>query len=172
MPDYKIRLIVEGEDRGASRVLGGVSSSLGRIGEFAAGGLLARGIESAITGVTRMGQAGVSAMGNMIVGGADFEAQIDAINSLLGGTVDHSKELGDLIYGLGLDPHLQVTASEAADTIQMLARNGLGLDEIMSGAARAMRPAAGGAGRPARVRPGPRPQARRKPRPHGPAAWR
>ncbi|WP_343400673.1 hypothetical protein [Promineifilum sp.] len=37
-PDYKLRIIVEGEDC-ASGPLGNVAGSLGRIGEFAAGSL-------------------------------------------------------------------------------------------------------------------------------------
>lgn len=45
MADYKLRIVVEGEDK-ASGPLGSVGGSLQRIGEFAAGGLLANGISA------------------------------------------------------------------------------------------------------------------------------
>jgi len=65
MPDYRLRIIVEGQDN-ASRPLGNVASSLQRIGEFAAGGLLARGIESVGRGIVGAGRQALSAY-------ADFE---------------------------------------------------------------------------------------------------
>ncbi|MEZ4622076.1 MAG: hypothetical protein R2867_42120 [Caldilineaceae bacterium] len=45
-------------------------------------------------------------------------------------------QLKGLIQDLGLDPKLKVSATEAADAIEMLGRNGLRMDDILSGAAR------------------------------------
>lgn len=136
MPDYKIRLIVTGEDRGASRVMGNVAGSLGRIGEFAAGGVIASGIEQVIGGTARAGRAAVGSLGQMITGAGEFEQRVDTINSLLNGTEADAEKIGQLIYDLGLDPNLQVNANQAADTVETLARNGLELEQVMDGAAR------------------------------------
>ena len=67
---------------------------------------------------------------------ADLEAQISSIAAVMGETKDAVEPLKDLILDLGLDPNLKVDAQEAADAIEMLARNGLKMDEILGGAAR------------------------------------
>ena len=68
---------------------------------------------------------------------ADMEAQMSNIAAVFGKTTDEIAPLGDLIKDLGLDPGLKVDAVQAADAIEMLARNGLTMDEIMQGAAKA-----------------------------------
>ena len=67
---------------------------------------------------------------------ADMEQQVADIASVMGITYDQAKPLKDLITQLGIDPKLKVSAEEAADAIEMLARNGLGMTEILDGAAR------------------------------------
>ncbi|MEZ4558738.1 MAG: phage tail tape measure protein [Caldilineaceae bacterium] len=131
MADYKIRLIVEGVDR-ASGALGGALGSLQRIGEFAAGNLLARGIESAVRGAAAV----AGTLGGWVVEAGNFDAQIDSIMSKLGGTAQDAGKLRDLIYDLGIDPNLKVSTQEAADAVEMLVQNGLGLDDVLGGAAR------------------------------------
>ena len=131
MADYKIRLIVEGVDR-ASGALGGALGSLQRIGEFAAGNLLARGIESAVRGAAAV----AGTLGGWVVEAGNFDAQIDSIMSKLGGTAQDAGKLRDLIYELGIDPNLKVSTQEAADAVEMLVQNGLSLDDVLGGAAR------------------------------------
>ena len=67
----------------------------------------------------------------------DMEAQMSNIAAVFGKTTDEIAPLGDLIKDLGLDPGLKVDAVQAADAIEMLARNGLTMGEIMDGAAKA-----------------------------------
>ena len=55
MPDYRIRIIVDGEGN-AVGFLGGVGSALGNIAQIAAGGALAHGITSAIGGIIDAGK--------------------------------------------------------------------------------------------------------------------
>jgi len=83
----------------------------------------------AITGLT-------AAIGTSIKAAADMEAQLDAIASVMGLAADEIEPLKNLIQDLGIDPTLKVSATEAADAIQMLARNGLDMTAIMDGAAR------------------------------------
>lgn len=65
MPEYKLRIIVEGQDK-ASGPLGNVASSLQRIGEFAAGNLLASGLKAGGRALVGMGREALGAY-------ADFE---------------------------------------------------------------------------------------------------
>ncbi len=131
MPDYKLRIIVEGEDR-ASRPLSGIAGSLGRIAEFTAGNLLASGIEKVFSGATQLAGGLVSVTGEA----AALNAQLSETQALSGATAGEVATLKDLIYDLGIDPSLKVTATEAAGAVNMLVRNGLSLDEVMDGAAR------------------------------------
>lgn len=68
---------------------------------------------------------------------ANLEAQLGSIAAVLSKTVDEVAPLKQLILDLAVDPNLKVSATEAADAVEMLARNGLGMTEIMGGAARA-----------------------------------
>lgn len=65
MPEYKLRIVIEGRDN-ASGALGNVAGSLRRITEFAAGGLLARGITAIGGGISNAGKSALTAY-------ADFE---------------------------------------------------------------------------------------------------
>ncbi len=87
--------------------------------------------------------AAVSAVGGLATAivtstqkAASLEAQMDGIAAVLGKTKDEVAPLQDLILKLGIDPKLKVNATEAAGAIEMLARNGLSMSEIMDGAAR------------------------------------
>lgn len=68
---------------------------------------------------------------------ADMEAQLSNIGAVLGATKDEIAPLATLIKDLGLNPNLKVSATEAADAIEMLARNGLNMTQILEGAAEA-----------------------------------
>lgn len=68
---------------------------------------------------------------------ADLEQQMADIASVMGATSEEVELLKDHILELGLDPNLKVSATEAADAIEALGRNGLDVDEILEGAAEA-----------------------------------
>ena len=63
MADYKIRIIVEGEDR-ASGPLSGAMGSLQRMGEIAGGIGIARIFDAAADGAARLGSAMVGMIAN------------------------------------------------------------------------------------------------------------
>lgn len=81
----------------------------------------------------------VAGIGAFAIGGVqaamDMEAQMSNIAAVLSATKDEVEPLGVLINDLGLNPNLKVSAVEAADAIEMLARNGLDMTEILDGAA-------------------------------------
>lgn len=67
---------------------------------------------------------------------ADMEQKVADIRSIFGKTAPAVEELNDAILDLGLDPTLKVSATQAAEAVEMLAKNGLGMSEILNGAAR------------------------------------
>jgi len=130
MADYKIRIIVEGEDR-ASGPLAGVTGSLQRMGEVAGGMLLAKAFGAITSGASAMGASLVSAVQD--AGG--LEAQIDGIGAVSGASAMEMAGLAELINDLGINPNLKVSTYEAADAIEMLVRNGMALEDVFGGAA-------------------------------------
>ena len=130
MADYKIRIIVEGEDR-ASGPLSGAMGSLQRMGEIAGGIGIARIFDAAADGAARFG----SAMVGMIANAGGLESQIDAIGAISGASTEEMAGLADLINDLGINPNLKVSTYEAADAIGNLVANGLTLDQVFAGAA-------------------------------------
>lgn len=76
------------------------------------------------------------AMAGTLKNAAGLEQGVADISAVLGATGEESAKLSKLITDLGIDPKLKVTAFEAAGAIEMLAKNGLDLQEIMGGAAR------------------------------------
>lgn len=105
-------------------ILGGIGKS------FAAVGVAA----------VAAGAAGAAALATFAVSGikaaASMEEQMSNIAAVMGKTKDEIAPLGDLIQDLGLDPTLKVNATEAAGAIELLARNGLDMQEILDGAAK------------------------------------
>jgi TP901 family phage tail tape measure protein len=85
--------------------------------------------------------AATAAVGAFVVNGVKgaiaLEAQIDNIAAVMGEGSEATSELQNLIFDLGVNPNLKVTATEAADAIELLARNGLTMTEILGGAAEA-----------------------------------
>ena len=86
------------------------------------------------------GTAGVVAVGGAMVAStkqaADLEAQLSSIAAVMGLTNDETAPLKKLISDLAVDPTLKVSATEAADAVEMLAKNGLSMDDILNGAAK------------------------------------
>jgi len=67
---------------------------------------------------------------------ADMQQHVADIASVMNTSVEAIAPLKDLIGNLGIDPTLKVNATEAADAIEMLAKNGLDMTEILEGAAK------------------------------------
>jgi hypothetical protein len=105
-----------------------MGATVGKTTALMGGALVAAGAAAtaAIAGFTASG----------IKKAADLEAQLSTIAATLNMTAEQVAPLNDLILELGLDPNLKVSATEAADAIENLARNGLSMTEIMDGAAR------------------------------------
>lgn len=87
---------------------------------------------------------GVAAVGGFAAGiwkatsaAMDMEQQLANIQASMSLSSDQTAKLKTLIEDLGLDPKLQVSATEAAAAIEMLGKNGLTVEQIMGGAARA-----------------------------------
>jgi TP901 family phage tail tape measure protein len=102
-------------------------------------GTLSRGFSGLQTAMVGSLAAGTVAMGAFVAfgikGAADLEAQLSGIAATLGTTADQIEPLKDLISDLSLDPNLKVSTTEAATAVEMLARNGLTMTQIMDGAA-------------------------------------
>jgi TP901 family phage tail tape measure protein len=107
-----------------TNVLGGVAKGFAALGVAAV----------AATGAAVVGLGAFAASG--IKAAASMEEQMSNIAAVMGMTSDEIAPLNNLIKELGLDPNLKVDATEAASAIELLARNGLSMAEILDGAAR------------------------------------
>lgn len=101
------------------------------------GTMLADGVKAIGRGIINVGRVGAGVFMDLAATGASFEAQMDAVSAVLGGTAEDAEALGDLAIRLAIDPNLQVDAQGAADAIHNLATAGLTADEILGGAAEA-----------------------------------
>lgn len=99
-------------------------------------GVLAKGF--AAVGVAAVGAlAGTTAaVAKFTQKAADMEQSVADIAAVWNLTRDEMGKVDKLINALNLDPKLKVNAQGASDTIEMLAKNGLTLDQVMNGAAR------------------------------------
>ena len=87
--------------------------------------------------------AGVAAVGAIATGigmatksAADMEQQVANIRSVFADAAPPVEDLNKLITDLGLDPQLKVTAVEAGQAIEMLAKNGVAWSDISDGMAK------------------------------------
>lgn len=112
----------------------GIKSASSTLGKFA-GGVGGIALNVGTDAVTMAGRA----VGDFAAGGVKdamaLEQQLANTAAVMGESIDAIAPLNDLIIDLSLNPNLKVSAFEAADAIELLARNGLKMDEIMSGAA-------------------------------------
>jgi TP901 family phage tail tape measure protein len=124
----QLDLIVSLRDEATS----GLTRIGGAIGGLATGALtgLTVGAGAAAAALTGIGIAGVAAASSL-------EQEMANTAAIMGLTADETAELKDLVNDLGLDPKLKVSATEAAQAIQELGAQGLSVEQIMSGAARA-----------------------------------
>ncbi|MDI9548193.1 MAG: phage tail tape measure protein [Chloroflexota bacterium] len=119
----------------SSKFAQGVVSEYGKLGGVIAGvGVAVAGAAVAVTGAAAKATFDWVADG---VGMAqELEAQISGIAAVMGKTKDEVEPLHGLIKDLSIDPALKVNTFEAADAIELLARNGVEMTDILEGAAR------------------------------------
>lgn len=126
------------DHKGAVSGIGLVQRQLGLL----QGGLLGLNPILAVTGagLVAMGAAAGGLAGAIVSStkkAASLEEQLSGIQAVMGASSGEVEQLKQLITDLGIDPKLKVSATEAADAIEMLGRNGLDTEEILNGAARA-----------------------------------
>src|SRR3972149_3426800 len=69
-----------------------------------------------------------------ILDAAELQDQLAAIAAVMNQTIDQVEPLRALIQELAIDPKLKVDTFGAAEAIDLLARNGIELTDIMNGA--------------------------------------
>lgn len=97
-------------------------------------------ITKGLLGATAAGVGGLAALTAGIVSvtgdAADMQQAVANIAANMTLTGEETAKVADLVNDLGIDPKLKVTATESAEAIDMLGKNGLNLQQIMDGAAR------------------------------------
>ena len=117
----------------SSRMLGGA----GGLGAVFGGTLLTAGVMGAAKAVGGLAK-GVVGLGASAVGaGAEFAFSMDQVAAVLGATEAEAQQLSDTAVGLGLNPNLKVSTTQAAEAMYSLATAGLGVGDIVGGAAEA-----------------------------------
>ena len=121
--------------RGMSELHSGITGAAGAFRNFTAG--IVQGMGQAFGNASiRMIREFGDAMTGTLRNAASMEQGVADIRSVMGTTAEQTQKLSDLITDLGIDPKLKVTATEASRAIETLAKNGVGLDSILGGAAR------------------------------------
>lgn len=126
--------LVDDMNRQTTTGAGGITQTFSSMSDSALrvagilGGALVAGATAAAAAL-----AGIAVSGTKMA--IEMEQQVANIAAVMGKTKDEIQPLSDLIVDLGIDPKLKVTADEAAEAIELLARNGLTMTEIMDGAA-------------------------------------
>lgn len=115
---------------GAKSALGGLD--FGQMFNVAGGNIIAAGIRNITSSLAFLGREALGA----IKSSADLNAAISNIGAVSNASAADLGRIKNLVNELGIDPHLKVNATEAASAIQMLAKNGLKLPDIIGGAAR------------------------------------
>jgi TP901 family phage tail tape measure protein len=126
-----------GPAKGIENSIAGIEGKSGFAGA-AFGGLQKAGV-AALTGIAVAGAAAGIAVGSVAVSSvkaaSEMEVQMSNIAAVMGASKDEIEPLNSLIKDLGLDPNLKVNAVEAGQAIEMLAKNGLTMQQILDGAA-------------------------------------
>lgn len=110
------------------RSMQGVESRLGRVGG-AASKVAALAGGTALAGLTAFG----AGLASSLKASAEFEQVMSGAGAVLQATGEEMASLNELALRLGKDTAF--SAREAASAIEMLAKNGLGVQEILGGAA-------------------------------------
>lgn len=90
-----------------------------------------------VAGAAAAGAALTAFVGSGVKLATDLEDQMAGVRAILGASAEQLDLLKQKTVDLGLDPNLKVSAVEAAAAMEMLARNGLSVEEILGGAAEA-----------------------------------
>lgn len=140
----KLQVIIEGVDK-ASKVVKAVGNSIGDLGSASnrtlkslapLNSLLKTGLKVAAAGAAAAVIGLGAGLASSVMDAADMEQHVADIAAVMGVAADKVGPLKDLINELGIDPKLKVDATGAADAIEMLAKNGLSMSDILDGAAR------------------------------------
>lgn len=121
---------IDSLDESGKRV-SGTGGGLGKLSAMLSSGLVVAA-GAAVTAVGGLATAIVASTQKA----SSLEDQMSGIAAVMGKTREEVAPLKDLILQLGIDPKLKVNATEAANAIEMLGRNGLSMSDIMDGAAR------------------------------------
>lgn len=112
----------------------GISGRFQKLGGTILG--VAKGLGQAmVAGATAATGALVGFVANGVRLATDLEDQMAGVRAILGVTADDLEIIRQKTVELGLNPNLKVSAVEAAGAIEMLARNGLSMNEILEGGA-------------------------------------
>lgn len=130
--NHQISILISATDQ-ASGPLNKVGGALGGIAQVAGGVLLANGITAVGRALGGLASQGVGAIGMA----ADLEAQLSGVQAAMGASASEIEQLKGLVSDLGVDRNLKVTSLEAAAAIEELGLQGLSVEQILGGAARA-----------------------------------
>jgi TP901 family phage tail tape measure protein len=125
MPSYKLDILVNGHDNGATSVLLDLKGGLGAL-NVAMGNLLADGVKNLGGALLDLGKKGIAAA-------MDFDQTMSGVKAVTGATAQEFDALSASAMRIGKDTAF--SAKEAASSIEMLAKNGLKVPDILNGAA-------------------------------------
>lgn len=121
-----LQVVYEGQDN-TGGATSSISSSLGNIGSL---------LSTTIVGAaTAAGAAVVGFAASGVTAAVPFEHQLQSIAAVMRLTREEAGPLKDLILDLAVNPNLVVSATEAAEAVELLAKNGVSLDDILGGVA-------------------------------------
>jgi TP901 family phage tail tape measure protein len=126
---------LSGFHRGMGQFNSAIGSAGGMFRNFTTGIVQGIGQAFGISTIRIVREFGDAVTG-VIASAAGMEQGIADIRAVMGLTADETQKVGKLINDLGIDPKLKVTATEAANAVEMLGKSGLNLDQILGGAAR------------------------------------
>lgn len=124
MPEYKLSILVEGAENGASDVLGRLSGGLGAL-NVAMGNLIADGLKATTGALVEFGRQGLAVA-------TDYQSSLNMFQAVSGATGDQMAAIAAEAKRLGGDMSLPATsAGDAARAMTELAKAGLSVDNAL-----------------------------------------
>jgi len=124
MPEYRLSILVEGAENGASDVLGRLSGGLGAL-NVAMGNLIADGLKAATGALVEFGRQGLAVA-------TDYQSSLNMFQAVSGATGDQMAAIAAEAKRLGGDMSLPATsAGDAARAMTELAKAGLSVDNAL-----------------------------------------
>jgi len=117
----------------SSRMLGGA----GGMGAVFGGTLLTAGVMGVGRAVGGLAKGVVGLGASAVSAGSEFAYSMDQVAAVLGATNAEAEQLQQTAVGLGINPNLKVSTTEAAAAMYGLATAGLSTEQIIGGAAEA-----------------------------------